>query len=100
MGWRSQIVGSENDKKVFLSFWGPEGGVPGRGGRGGWGGRQDYLPCKDAQSVLVGWRSQIVGSEPNKSVFEFLGAGRGGSLVGGRKGGVVRSGGGQGGRGE
>ena len=35
----------------------------------------------------MGWRSNIVGSEPDKkSVLSFLGPARGGFLVGGRKG--------------
>ena len=37
---------------------------------------------KHARSVFVGWWSIV----DKKSVFEFFGAGRGGSLVGGRKG--------------
>ena len=37
---------------------------------------------------FVGWRLQIVGSEPTKKlILSFFGAGRGGSLVGGDRGG-------------
>ena len=70
------------------TIWGREGKVPGRG-------RQR----RELGGVFVGWRLQISGSEPDKKmILSFFGAGsgRGGSLVGGDRGGswgrVVRSG--------